>query len=161
MAVTTEIAQFMRKLEGIWDGHVDALLKRRDVAAAMSDMTGEPSVRHLPLGTGADGRAALDHFYRDAVLAHLPSDLRWTRRSRTVDRFRLVDELTVSFVHDCELAWLIPGIAPTGRDASVTAIVIVGFDRGAIASQRTHWDCTSLAAQLGTPIDFDSQHVSD
>ena len=39
MAVTTEIAQFMRKLEGIWDGHVDALLKRRDVDAAMADMT--------------------------------------------------------------------------------------------------------------------------
>ena len=151
----------MRKLEGIWDGHVDALLKRRDVAAAMSDMTDEPSVRHLPLGTGADGRAALDRFYRDALLAHLPSALRWTRRSRTVDRFRLVDELTVAFVHDCELPWLIPGIAATDRDVSVTAIVIVGFDRGAIASQRTHWDCTSLAAQLGTPIDFDSQHVSD
>ena len=95
MTVTTEIAQFMRKLEGIWDGHVDALLKRRDVDAAMAEMTAQPSVRHLPLGTGADGRAALDHFYRDVVLTHLPSDLRWTRRSRTVDRFRLVDELTV------------------------------------------------------------------
>ena len=117
MDVTTEIAQFMRKLEGIWDAHVDALLKRRDVDAAMSGMTADPSVRHLPTQTGADGRAALDGFYREALLAHLPSELRWVRRSRIVDRFRLVDELTVSFVHDCELAWLLPGIAPTGRDS--------------------------------------------
>ena len=153
--MTTEIAQFMRKLEGIWDGHVDALLKRRDVDAAMAEMTAEPSVRHFPTRTGADGRVALESFYRDALLAHLPSELRWVRRSRIVDRFRLVDELTVSFVHDRELPWLIPGIAPTDREVSVTAIVIVEFQRGAIASQRTLWDCTSLAAQLGVTIELE------
>jgi carboxymethylenebutenolidase len=155
VAVTTEIAQFMRKLEGIWDGHVDALLKRRDVDAAMAEMTAEPSVRHFPTRTGADGRVALEGFYRDALLAHLPSELRWARRSRIVDRFRLVDELTVSFAHDCELAWLLPGIGPTGREASVTAIVIVEFQRGAIASQRTLWDGASLASQLGVSIDLE------
>jgi carboxymethylenebutenolidase len=155
VAVTTEIAQFMRKLEGIWDAHVDALLKRRDVDAAMAEMTAEPSVRHFPTRTGADGRVALEGFYRDALLAHLPSELRWVRRSRIVDRFRLVDELTVSFVHDRELPWLIPGIAPTHRDVSVTAIVIVEFHRGAIASQRTLWDCTSLASQLGVTIELE------
>ena len=155
MAVTTEIAQFMRKLEGIWDGHVDALLKRRDVDAAMAGMTAEPSVRHFPTRTGADGRVALESFYRDALLAHLPGELRWVRRSRIVDRFRLVDELTVSFVHDRELPWLIPGIAPTDREVSVTAIVIVEFQRGAIASQRTLWDCTSLASQLGVTIELE------
>ena len=152
--MTTEIAQFMRKLEGIWDRHVEELMKRRDVDAAMADMTAEPSVRHLPTMTGADGRAALERFYRDTLLTHLPSELSWTRRARIVDRFRLVDELTVSFVHDCELAWLIPGIGPTGRHASVSAIVIVEFQRGAIASQRTLWDCASLASQLGVTIDL-------
>jgi carboxymethylenebutenolidase len=152
--MTTEIAQFMRKLERVWDEHVDELIKRRDVDAAMAAMTAEPSVRHLPTMTGADGRVALDRFYRDALLAHLPGELQWTRRSRTVDRFRLVDELTVSFVHDCELAWLLPGLAPTGRQASVTAIAIVDFRRGAIAAQRTLWDCASLASQLGVTIDL-------
>ena len=153
--MTTEIAQFMRKLEGIWDEHVQALVDRRDVDAAMVNMTAEPSVRHLPTMTGADGRSALDGFYRDALLPHLPGELGVTRRSRTVDRFHLVDELTVSFLHDCELAWLIPGIGPTGRQASVTAIVIVAFERGAIASQRTLWDCTSLASQLGVTIELE------
>lgn len=152
--MTTEIAQFMRKLEQIWDAHVDELITRRDVDAAMSAMTAEPSVRHLPTMTGADGHAALERFYRDALLPHLPSELRWTRASRVVDRFRLVDELTVSFVHDCELPWLIPGIEPTGRDASVRAIVIVEYRRGAIAAQRTFWDCASLASQLGVTIDL-------
>ena len=150
--MTTEIARFMRKLEDMWDAHVEALLDRRDVDAAMLNMTATPSVRHIPTMTGADGRPALDRFYRDALLPHLPGDLGLTRRSRIVDRFRLVDELTVSFVHDRELAWLIPGIGPTGRHASVTAIGIVEFEGGAIASLRTLWDCASLATQLGVTL---------
>jgi carboxymethylenebutenolidase len=150
--MTTEIARFMHKLETTWDEHVKALVERRDVGAAMSNMTAEPSVRHMPTMTGADGRAALERFYREALLPYLPGELRSARRSRVVDRFRLVDELTVSFLHDCELAWLIPGVRPTGRRASVTAIVIVEFERGAIASQRTLWDGASLASQLGVPV---------
>ena len=150
--MTSEIAQFMRRLESTWDEHIEALVDRRDVDVAMTTMTAAPSVRHIPTMTGADGRPALDRFYRDALLPHLPGELAWTRRSRTVDRFHLVDELTVSFLHDCELAWLIPGIGPTGRHASVAAVVIVDFERGAIASQRTLWDCASLASQLGVTI---------
>ncbi len=150
--MTTEIARFMRKLEGRWDDHLEALFTRRDVDAAMADMTAATSVRHLPTMTGADGRPDVERFYREVVLPCLPGDLGFARRSRTVDRFHLVDELTVSFVHDCELTWLIPGIEPTGRHASVTAIVVVDFDRGAIASQRTLWDGASLAAQLGVTV---------
>jgi len=150
--MTTEIAQFMRKLERKWDDHLEALFVRRDVDAAMADMTAGTSVRHIPTMTGADGWPELERFYRDVVLPYLPGDLGFTRRSRTVDRFHLVDELTVSFLHDCELSWLIPGIEPTGRHASVTAIVVVEFDRGAIASQRTLWDGASLAAQLGVSL---------
>jgi carboxymethylenebutenolidase len=150
--MTTEIARFMRTLEGVWDGHLEALLEHRDVGAALSGMTAEPSVRHLPTQTGADGRAALEHHYERALLPHLPSDLELTRRSRTVDRFRLVDELTVSFLHDCELTWLTPGIEPTGRRAAVSAVVVVEFRRVAIASLRTHWDVASLATQLGVSI---------
>ena len=150
--MTTEIAQFLRKLEARWDDHMAVLYTRRDVDAAMADMTTATSLRHIPTMTGAEGRPALEHFYRDVMLPHLPADLGFTRRSRTVDRFHLVDELTVSFVHDREVPWLIPGVEPTGRNASVAAIVVVDFDRGAIASQRTLWDGASLAAQLGVTV---------
>jgi carboxymethylenebutenolidase len=150
--MTTEIARFMRELERRWDDHLDALFIRRDVDAAMADMTAATSVRHIPTMTGADGWPALEHFYRDVLVPNLPGDLGFSRRSRTLDRFRLVDELTVSFLHDCEVSWLIPGLEPTGRNASVAAIVVVDFDRGAIASQRMLWDGASLAAQLGVTV---------
>jgi carboxymethylenebutenolidase len=147
--VTTAIAQFMRELERVWDAHRDAAIVRRDLAASLAHLAADPSVWHLPAMTGAAGRQAFEQFYAEAFLPHLPADLVLTRMSRTVDRFHLVDETTVSFTHDRELPWLLPGVAPTGRRAEVLAVAIVGFDRGRIRSQRILWDHATLTAQLG------------
>ncbi len=86
----------------------------------------EPSVLHIPAMTGAAGRAALARFYVEELFGHLPADLTRTRISRTVDRFRLVDETTVSFTHDQEMPWLLPGVAPTHARAEVLAIAVAG-----------------------------------
>ena len=101
--------------------------------------------------TGAAGRPAVQRFYAAEFLPHLPDDLAVTRISRTVDRFRLVDEATVSFTHDRELPWLLPGTAPTYRRAEVLAIAVVSFRRGLICAQRILWDHATLTAQLGVP----------
>jgi carboxymethylenebutenolidase len=147
--VTTAIAQFMLQLERVWDEHVAALLDRRDPQAALSRMAAEPSVRHMPARTGAAGGPDVARFYTQALLPGLPADLVTSRISRTVDRWRLVDELTVSFTHDRELRWLLPGIEPTHRRAEVLAIAVVAFQRGRIGSVRVLWDQATLAAQLG------------
>jgi len=149
--MTTAIAQFMRELERVWDGHRDALLLRRDLTAALAHLAAEPSVLHIPAMTGAAGLAACERFYAEDFLPHLPGDLVLARMSRTVDRFRLVDETTVSFTHDRELPWLLPGVGPTYRRAEVLTIGIVGFERGRICSQRILWDHATLTAQLGIP----------
>ena len=147
--MTPSIAQFMRDLEQAWDAHQQALLQRRDLAAALASLAAEPAVTHIPAMTGATGRQAVERFYADQVLPHLPDDLELRRISRTVDRWRLVDETTVSFTHDRELPWLLPGAEPTFRRAEVLAIAVVGFDRTRIRSQRVLWDHATLAAQLG------------
>jgi carboxymethylenebutenolidase len=147
--VTTAIAQFMRELERAWDEHLEAALVRRDLAGALAQLAAEPSVRHLPAMTGAAGRAAAERFYAEEFLPHLPGGLTLTRVSRTVDRFRLADETTVSFTHDRELPWLLPGIAPTYRRAEVLTIAVVSFERGRISAQRILWDHATLTAQLG------------
>jgi carboxymethylenebutenolidase len=149
--VTTAIAQFMRELERVWDEHRDALVVRRDLAAALAHLAAEPSAWHLPAMRGAAGRQDLERFYAEEFLPHIPGDLVLTRTSRTVDRFHLVDETTVSFTHDRELPWLLPGVGPTHRRAEVQAVAIVGFERGRIRSQRIHWDHATLAVQLGLP----------
>jgi len=55
----------------------------------------------------------------------------------------------VSFTHDRELPWLLPGVAPTHERAEVLTIAVVGFERGRISSQRVLWDHATLSAQLG------------
>jgi carboxymethylenebutenolidase len=149
--VTTAIAQFMRELEHLWDQHTDALLARRDVTASLAAMAPVPSVLHIPAATGASGREGLQRFYAEDFLPHLPGDLLLARISRTVDRFRLVDELTVSFTHDRELPWLLPGVSPVSRRAEVLAIAVVAFERKQIRSVRVLWDHATLTAQLGIP----------
>ena len=139
----------MRDLELAWDAHREALLVRGDLAAAMASLAAEPSLAHLPAMTGAHGRAAVELFYAGQFLPHLPGDLALNRISRTVDRWRLVDETTVSFTHDRELPWLLPEVAPTFRRAEVLAIAVVGFEHSRIRSQRVLWDHVTLAAQLG------------
>jgi carboxymethylenebutenolidase len=149
--VTTAIAQFMRQLEHMWDEHTHALLTRRDVAASLTEVAPVPSVLHIPAMTGAAGGPGLRRFYAEDFLPHVPADLRLARISRTVDRFRLVDEMTVSFTHDRELPWLLPGISPTFRRAEVLAIAIVAFERRQLRSVRVLWDHATLTAQLGIP----------
>jgi carboxymethylenebutenolidase len=146
--VTTAIAQFMRELERIWDEHLAALLIRRDLPAAMAQLTAEPSVLHIPAMTGANGGQGVECFYAADLLPSLPGDLTLTRISRTVDRWRLVDEMTVSFTHDRELAWLLPGVEPTHRRADVLVIAVVAFERGRIRSVRMLWDHATLTGQL-------------
>ena len=149
IGVTTAIAQFMRELERAWEAHQEALLVRRDLAAALAPLAAEPSVVHIPAMTGASGRPAVERFYADQFLPHVPGDLVLSKISRTVDRWRLVEETTVSFTHDREIPWLLPGVAPTFRRAEVLAIAVVGFERGRIRSQRVLWDHATLAGQLG------------
>ncbi len=149
IGVTTAIAQFMRELERAWDAHREALLVRRDLTAALAPLAADPSVLHIPAMTGAAGRPALERFYADKLLPHVPGDLVLSTISRTVDRWRLVEETTVSFTHDRVLPWLLPGVEPTFRRAEVLAIAVVGFERGRIRSQRVLWDHATLAAQLG------------
>ena len=55
----------------------------------------------------------------------------------------------MSFSHDQELPWLLPGVEPTFRRAEVLAIAVVGFDRTRIRSQRVLWDHATLLGQLG------------
>jgi carboxymethylenebutenolidase len=149
--VTPAIAKFMVDMASAWDEHTSALLGRRDLPAATANLTAEASVLHLPAMTGAAGEQGLARFYAEDFLPHLPADLTRTRISRTVDRFRLVDETTVAFTHDRELPWLLPGVTATHRRAEVLTVAIVSYRRGRIRSVRVLWDYATLTAQLGIP----------
>ena len=75
--------------------------------------------------------------------------------AHTGNRWRVAEEDLVSFTHDRELPWLLPGVPPTHRRVEeVLAVWVVAVERSLIASHRTLWDQTALLTQLGLAHDM-------
>ena len=102
-------------LGAVFDAHTDAEFKTRDIEATMATMNEAPHVTHVPTMTGGSGREAVRRFYDTWFIGHWPKDVEITLVSRTVGETQLVDELILSFTHDCEMPAILPGIKPTGR----------------------------------------------
>ena len=149
--MTPGIQELMREVERVRDGFRRAVLAG-DPDAAVALCAEAVVLVDLPVGAGATGRDDLRRHLTD-VAAHLPADLAFARLSRTVDRFRVVDEERVTFTHDQELRWLLPGVAPTGRRAEVLAVSVATVRQGRLLGLRTLWDLTTLLAGLGLPAD--------
>ena len=61
-----------------------------------------------------------------------------------------MDELILSFTHDCEMPAILPGLKPTGRKVVVPTVVIVGFDQdNKITHEHVYWDQATMLVQLG------------
>jgi carboxymethylenebutenolidase len=150
--VTPGIQELMRAVERVRDGFRRDVLTG-DVEAALAACAADVALVRLPVGTGATGLEGMRAHLVDDVVAHLPADLTFTRVSRTVDRFRVVDEERVTFTHDRELPWLLPGVAPTGKVAEVLVITVVTVRQDRISAVRALWDHAGLLGQLGLAAD--------
>jgi carboxymethylenebutenolidase len=133
----------------VFDAHTGAEFEARDVDATMATMSETPSVTHVPVMTGGCGREAVRRFYETWFIGRWPKDTALKRLSRTVGQDRVVDEVIVSFTHDCEMPALLPGVSPTGRKVVLPLVVVVGFDNGKIAYEHIYWDQASLLVQIG------------
>jgi carboxymethylenebutenolidase len=138
-----------KDLGEVFDAHTGAEFETRDIEATMATMSETPSVTHVPVMTGGCGREAVRRFYETWFIGRWPKDTALKRLSRTVGKDRVVDEVIVSFTHDCEMPALLPGVAPTGRKVVLPHVVVVGFDDGKIAYEHIYWDQASLLVQIG------------
>ncbi len=154
--MTMGIQQLMWQIERVGDAFHAAVYTAPDLEKALAHTREECVLRNVPTDTGADTADGLRRYLAEDVLPHLPPDLAFRRVSRTVDQRRLVAENVVSFTHDREMPWLLPGAAPTGRQAEVLAISVVSFKHASrlgdvesrIVAHRTLWDHAGLLAQL-------------
>ena len=72
------------------------------------------------------------------------------RISRTVDKEQVVDELVLSFTHDREIDFILPGVPPTGRYIELPhVVVIMNFKDGKIDHEHIYLDQASLLVQIG------------
>lgn len=153
-----QIQYLMGKLEELASGFREAVFAKGDVEAALAFLTEDCALTNVPAGTGGTGTEALRRYLAEEVVPHRPADLAFHRVSKTVDQRRLAEESMVTFTHDRELPWLLPGIAPTGRQVEVLAISVVsvrhrsraGRTTSLIAGHRTLWDQVGLLTELHT-----------
>ena len=136
-------------MERVWQAHTDSEFERLDVGATMATMTDSPTVLHVPTAMGGRGRHDVQDFYARLFVGRNPDDFAMRSLSRTVGDERIVDEMVVSFTHDTEVPWVLPGIPPTGRTVTVPLIAVVGFRGEEIDSEHIYWDQACVLAQTG------------
>jgi len=60
-----------------------------------------------------------------------------------------VDEFVLSFTHEAQWDYLLPGIPPTGKRVEIPHVVVMKFENGKVAHEHIYWDQASLLVQVG------------
>ena len=136
-------------LSRLWDQHCACEFEMRDVAATMATMVPEPYVNHIPTMTGGVGYKDLYRFYKNHFVNSNPPDTSLIPVSRTVGATQVVDELLFCFTHTCEIPWMLPGIAPTGKRVEIPLIAVVKFRGDKLYNEHIYWDQASVLVQIG------------
>jgi carboxymethylenebutenolidase len=136
-------------LAALWEAHTRYEFETRDVDATMRTMVADPYVNHVPVMTGGVGARDLARFYANHFIPKCPKDIAMVPISRTVGADRVVDEMVVSFTHDVEIDWMLPGVPPTGHRVEVPLVAIVGFRGDKLYHEHIYWDQASVLVQIG------------
>jgi carboxymethylenebutenolidase len=142
-------AKESRSLDEFFDAHIAAEFADRDVDATMATMAPEPYVHCIPILTGGVGGKGVRRFYSEHFVNQIPKDAEVTSISRTIGKDQVVDELIVSFTHDTQWDYLLPGIPPTGRRVELPHVVVMKIENGKVAHEHVWWDQASLLVQVG------------
>ena len=136
-------------LGAVFDAHIEREFADQDVDATMKTMVPEPYVYCVPVATGAFGGQEVRRFYSEHFINQIPKDATVTPISRTIGKDQVVDEIIVSFTHDTQWDYLLPGIPPTGKHVELPHVVVMKFENGKVAHEHVWWDQASLLVQVG------------
>ena len=133
----------------LWEKHCEYEFATRDVAATMATMVAEPYVNHVPTMTGGVGYNNLRRFYQNHFVNGNPPDTALIPVSRTVGATQIVDEILFCFTHTCEIDWMLPGVAPTGRRVEIPLVAVIKFRGDKLYHEHIYWDQASVLVQVG------------
>ena len=142
-------AQESPDLSALFDGHVAREFADQDVDATMETMIPEPYVYCVPVMTGGVGGRRVRRFYSEHFINQIPKDVKVTPISKTIGRGQIVIEFILSFTHDTQWDYLLPGILPTGKRVELPHVAVMGFENEKVARERLYWDQASLLVQVG------------
>jgi len=149
VAVSAAIPNEASDLSALFEGHIASEFADFDVDATMKTMVPEPYVHCVPIMTGSSGGQGVRRFYSEHFINQIPKDAKVTPISRTVGKDQVVDELIVSFTHNTQWDYLLPGIPPTGKKVELPHVVVMKFENGKVAHEHVWWDQASLLVQVG------------
>jgi carboxymethylenebutenolidase len=133
----------------VFDEHMAAEFVQRDIAPTMATMVPDPYLNHVPTMTGGRDAAEVRRFYERHFIPRWPADTTATPVSRTIGSEQVVDELVMSFTHDVEMDFMLPGIPPSGRPVELPFVAVVGIRDSMVAHEHIYWDQASALAQVG------------
>jgi len=136
-------------LSALFDRHIAREFADHDVKASVETMVAEPYVHCVPIMTGGIGGLGVRKFYSEHFINQIPKDAQVTPISRTVGKDQVVDEFILSFTHDTQWDYLLPGIPPTGKHVEIPHVVVMKFENGKVAHEHVWWDQASLLVQVG------------
>src|SRR6516225_7467493 len=136
-------------LGALFDGHIAREFADFDVDATMETMVAEPYVHCVATLAGGAGGREVRRFYSEHFINQIPKEVKVTPVSRTIGKDQIVVELVLSFTHDTQWDYLLPGIPPTGRRVELPHVVVMKFQNGKVAHERLYWDQASLLVQVG------------
>ena len=136
-------------IDKVFDKHIEYEFGTKDLEATMTTMVQDPYVLHVPTLTGGEGYNEVYTFYKNHFIGKMPNDFKIKPISRTVGQDRVVDEVIISFTHDREIDYMLPGLVPTGKYVEIPHVVIMKFIKGKIAYEHIYCDQASVLAQLG------------
>jgi carboxymethylenebutenolidase len=121
----------------------------RNTEDTLATMVENAYVNHVPVLTGGTGRDQLREFYSKRFIPQMPPDTEMIPISRTIGTDQVVDEMVVKFTHTIRMDWMLPGIAPTGKQVEIPLVAVVRFRDGKLAHEHIYWDQASVLVQLG------------
>ena len=136
-------------LSELWEEHVRHEFATRNTEDTLATMVEDAYVNHIPVLTGGVGHDELREFYSKRFIPQMPPDTEMIPISRTIGNDQLVDEMVFKFTHTIRMDWMLPGVAPTGKQVEVPLVAIVQFRDGKLAHEHIYWDQASVLVQLG------------
>ncbi|HEX3669701.1 MAG TPA: nuclear transport factor 2 family protein [Acidimicrobiia bacterium] len=133
----------------VWAEHCRCEFELRDVDATLETMTQDAHLLNIPTGHGGTGQNGVRRFYTDEFIGTFPDDIAVDSLGLTVGDTRIAEEVVMSFTHDREMPWILPGVGPTGRKVVSPMVAVVGFRDGKVRFEHIWWDQAALLAQLG------------
>ena len=133
----------------LWAEHCRCEFELRDVDATLATMTEDAHLLNIPTGHGGTGREGMRRFYADEFIGTFPDDIAVDSLGLTAGETRVAEEVVMSFTHDREMPWILPGVEPTGRRVAIPQVAVVGFTDTMVSFEHIWWDQAALLAQIG------------